>query len=137
MCGIFTYFGEIKEKELDYEANKICYRGPDMTRRVVLKDAYLCFHRLAIMGLNEEGMQPFYYKGKYVLCNGEIYGFRQIKKELIYPYKSDSDCEILLPLYEKYGSMMFNMLDAEFALVIYDENTHQIVAGRDPIGIRP
>ena len=137
MCGIFTYFGEIKEKELDYEANKICYRGPDMTRKVVLKDAYLCFHRLAIMGLNEEGMQPFYHQGKYVLCNGEIYGFRQIKKELNYPYKSDSDCEILLPLYEKYGAMMFNMLDAEFALVIYDENTKQMVAGRDPIGIRP
>ena len=70
----------------------------------------------------------------------EIYGFRKIKKDLIdkgYNFSSDSDCEILLPLYNEYGLDMFKMLDAEFALIIYDEFTKEIIAARDPIGIRP
>ena len=75
-----------------------------------------------------------------IVCNGEIYGFRKIKEDLIskgYTFKSDSDCEILLPMYELYGTEMFKMLDAEYVLVIYDAATKQLIAARDPIGIRP
>ena len=53
-----------------------------------------------------------------MVCNGELYGFRPVKKALEdkgYVFHSDSDCEILLPLYEEYGTDMFAMLDAEFA----------------------
>lgn len=98
------------------------------------------FHRLAIMGLNEKGMQPFYFKGDRVVCNGEIYGFRTLKKSLEnegYKFNSDSDCEILLPMYEKYKEKMFEKLDAEFACVIYDADLNDYIAARDPIGIRP
>ena len=68
-------------------------------------------------------MQPFVRDGNYVVCNGEIYGFRDIKSELEksgYTFISQSDCEILLPLYEKYGLDMFKKLDAEYACIIYD-----------------
>lgn len=98
------------------------------------------FHRLAIMGLHPEGMQPFELDGSAVVCNGEIYGFERIKQVLQrkgYTFRSESDCEILLPLYKEYGTAMFRMLDAEFALILYDAEEQEFVAARDPIGIRP
>ena len=69
--------------------------------------ATLGFHRLAIMGLTPEGMQPFELDGSYVVCNGEIYGFRAAEAAAAakgYTFRSDSDCEILLPLYREYGA---------------------------------
>ena len=119
---------------------KTVSRGPDMSKTVEVSGGLLGFHRLAIMGLTEKGMQPFAYKNNRLVCNGEIYEFAPIKDELIkkgYTFESDSDCEILLPLYEQYGIGMFNMLDAEFALIIYDGEAKDFIAARDPIGIRP
>ena len=128
----------------DYEKFEDCFnktksRGPDDTRVIRAGDGLLGFHRLAIMDLESTGMQPFELNGNKLVCNGEIYGFRKIKKELEkeYVFTSDSDCEILLPMYEKYGFEMFGMLDAEYALVIYDAEKNCLIAARDPIGIRP
>jgi len=114
-------------------------RGPDDSRIVDTGNGLLGFHRLAIMGLTPSGMQPFQLDGSYVVCNGEIYGFEKIKEELSdrYSFASDSDCEILLPLYKEYGTDMFAMLDAEFACILYDGDTGEYIAARDPIGIRP
>jgi len=114
-------------------------RGPDQSRIVPLGEGIMGFHRLSIMGLTEEGMQPFSLGSKTIVCNGEIYGFERFRDELSsdYSFKSDSDCEILLPLFEKYGEKMFSMLDAEYALIIYDSETKEVIAARDPIGIRP
>lgn len=83
-------------------------------------------------------MQPFVRKKYKAVCNGEIYGFKKIKDELIakgYTFNSESDCEILIPLYIEKGVEMFKELDAEFACVIYDGKEY--IAARDPIGIRP
>ncbi len=114
-------------------------RGPDQSRIVPPGEGIMGFHRLSIMGLTEEGMQPFSLGSKTIVCNGEIYGFERFRDELSsdYSFKSDSDCEILLPLFEKYGEKMFSMLDAEYALIIYDSETKEVIAARDPIGIRP
>lgn len=115
-------------------------RGPDDSRIVDTGNGFLGFHRLSIMGLTDAGMQPFELEGSYVVCNGELYGFHELREELTekgYTFKSDSDCEILLPLYREYGVGMFRRLDAEFACIIYDGNTHEYIAARDPIGIRP
>ncbi len=99
----------------------------------------LGFHRLSIMGLHPEGMQPFEREGSYAVCNGEIYGFDKIRKELErkYQFFSESDCEVLLPMYFEYGVQMFSMLDAEFACILYDGVNQEFIAARDPIGIRP
>ena len=137
MCGIFTVFGKYDEKKVKEGFDKTVYRGPDMSRIIKGDDYFIGFHRLAIMGLNEAGMQPFKASNKVCVCNGEVYGFRKYKDSLDFDFKSESDCEILIPMYEKYGVEMFKMLDAEYALVIYDEKTKEVVAGRDPIGIRP
>ena len=75
-----------------------------------------------------------------VVCNGEIYGFRLLKKELMdkgYEFLSDSDCEILPAMYKEYGTEMFRKLDAEYAMVLYDAEKDTYIAARDPIGIRP
>lgn len=141
MCSIMGYFGEGMPAEAFREGfEKTNSRGPDMSRILRMDKGYLGFHRLAIMGLDESGMQPFCRDGRYVVCNGELYGFRKMKKELEekgYVFHSNSDCELLLPLYEEYGTEMFGRLDAEFALVIYDTKTGEYVAARDPFGIRP
>ncbi len=140
MCSIFGYQGRKYTKdELREYMERTYSRGPDMDRMEEVDGGVLGFQRLSIMGLTPEGMQPFNLNGNKLVCNGEIYGFRPIKEELSkeYSFASDSDCEILLPMYEKYGPEMFARLDAEYALVMYDAKRGSLVAARDPIGIRP
>ena len=141
MCTIMGYCGRSggMQKVSEGLAATVS-RGPDDERVIELKDGVLGFQRLSIMGLTPEGMQPFELNGNYVVCNGEIYGFRKMRDELIekgYSFRSDSDCEILLPLYKEYGTDMFAKLDAEFACIIYDSSSRGFIAARDPIGIRP
>ncbi|MBO6015697.1 MAG: asparagine synthase B [Lachnospiraceae bacterium] len=141
MCSILGYVGkDLSEKEIEDALLKTRRRGPDAEQVTETEFGYFAFARLAIMGLTKEGMQPFERDGSYVVCNGEIYGFRRLKKELEekgYTFASDSDCELLLPLYEEYGTDMFAHLDAEFACILYDAKKNLLLAGRDPIGIRP
>ena len=140
MCSIMGYCGKSATlTEFKEGFQRTISRGPDDSRIVDTGKGILGFHRLAIMGLHPEGMQPFRLSESLVVCNGEIYGFDKLKQELSkkYTFKSDSDCEILLPLYKEYGTEMFKMLDAEYALIIYDGDTEEYIAARDPIGIRP
>lgn len=140
MCSIIGYCGTCRELEKFKKGfDETVSRGPDDSKIVDTGKGLLGFHRLAIMGLTPEGMQPFELDGSYVVCNGEIYGFEKLKEKLSskYTFKSGSDCEILLPMYFEYGTEMFKMLDAEFALIIYDGKKKKYIAARDPIGIRP
>ena len=141
MCTIMVYTGQdMPDEEFERAFAKTASRGPDMQRVVKFGGGIVGFQRLAIMGLTEEGMQPFFMDGNCAVCNGELYGFRKIKRELEgkgYTFSSDSDCELILPLYREYGTEMFGRLDAEFAMVIYDAERGGFVAARDPVGIRP
>lgn len=141
MCSIMGYCGEVADLEAFRKGfDQTISRGPDDSRVVDTGKGLLGFHRLSIMGLTPSGMQPFERDGSFVVCNGELYGFEAQKEELKkkgYSFQSDSDCEILLPLYFEYGTEMFQMLDAEFACIIYDGKTGSYIAARDPIGIRP
>jgi len=167
MCSIIGCCGTgIKYEDCSAALSKTQSRGPDAVRIMNTGSGWLGFNRLSIMGLTEEGMQPFVYRDKttvtkaelhihayetnafqapqdaelMLVCNGEIYGFRPLKDELKakgYSFISDSDCEILPALYKEYGTDMFRMLDAEFALILYDAKEKKYIAARDPIGIRP
>ncbi len=140
MCSIMTYCGECDLEAFTEALMKTKSRGPDDTRIVDIGKGLMGFNRLAIMGLHDEGMQPFERNGSYCVCNGELYGFAKEKKhleELGYTFASGSDCEIILPMYFEYGTDMFNRMDAEFACVIYDARNESFLAARDPIGIRP
>ncbi len=159
MCSILGYCGRYGDIEAIREAlYKTHSRGPDSSRMIDTGNGIIGFNRLSIMGLTDEGMQPFVYGNKqtYMIkdeedpavasadiilaCNGEIYGFRSLKEELIkkgYHFISDSDCEILPAMYAEYKEDMFRMLDAEYALILYDVKEKKYIAARDPIGIRP
>ncbi len=141
MCSIISYCGEcLSETAFSEGFAQTKSRGPDDTRVIDTGKGILGFHRLSIMGLHPEGMQPFVLNGCYAVCNGELYGFehqRETLRKKGYTFQSDSDCEILLPLYFEYGTDMFRMLDAEYACVIFDGRTGEFIAARDPIGIRP
>ena len=141
MCSIIGFTSDaLTPEEFRPYFDRTVSRGPDMTRVEKAGDGWLGFHRLAIMGLHEEGMQPFHLGQDMCVCNGELYLFRTLKKELEdegFVFQSGSDCELILPLWRKYGTGMFEKLDAEFAMVIYDGERDEFIAARDPIGIRP
>ena len=123
MCTIMASTGSsITREEFETAFARTKYRGPDDTRIVTNGKGIMGFHRLSIMGLTPEGMQPFEMNGWKVICNGELYGFEKQKRELMekgYVFRSGSDCEIILPMFFEYGTDMFDMLDAEFACVLY------------------
>ncbi len=141
MCSImgFEMRGIPQNNAVEY-FKRTTSRGPDMMRFEEAGKGWLGFQRLSIMGLTEEGMQPFHMDDSMAVCNGELYGFRR-EKELLeekgYTFVSGSDCEIILPMYKEYGTEMFRRLDAEFAMIIYDSEKDTLIAARDPIGIRP
>ena len=141
MCSIMAYKGQtLTEEDFIKHFSETISRGPDDMRVTLLPNGIMGFERLSIMGLTPEGMQPFNLNDNMLVCNGEIYGFRPIKERLIrdgYSFAGDSDCEVLLPLYEEKGVEMFKELDAEYACVIFDHKRGSLVAARDPIGIRP
>ncbi len=143
MCGFAVYTGSDKmlKLEMAHEFRKIQYRGPDNT---IIKDfgdnGWMGFHRLKIMDLSDAGNQPLSYKNIHMVCNGEIYNFRGLREkyEKSFPFASQSDCEVILPLFLEKGIVgMSQELDAEFVCVIYDDEKRKFYAARDPIGIRP
>ncbi|MBR6917550.1 MAG: asparagine synthase B [Clostridia bacterium] len=141
MCSIIGYCGECADTDTFTKCfEKTRSRGPDDSRIVSAGNGIFGFHRLSIMGLTPSGMQPFELDGSLVVCNGELYGFEAEREKLKakgYAFKSDSDCEIILPMYFEYGVGMFAKLDAEFAMIIYDSRSGEYIAARDPFGIRP
>ncbi len=138
MCGFLVSVDETTVHEKFEQAfAAIAHRGPDMDRIQRSGNAWFGFHRLSIMDTSDSGMQPFHRGSRMLVCNGEIYNFEALKSRVSTTYQSSSDCEVLLPLYETFATSMFAMLDAEYALVIYDEEKEQVIAARDQIGIRP
>ena len=121
MCSIMFYLcPDLAREKFKEGFDQTISRGPDQSRILDLKDGTMGFHRLSIMGLTPEGMQPFSRDSKYLVCNGEIYGFEAFRQELIsdgITFASDSDCEVLLPLYEKYGVEMFRKLEDRKSVV--------------------
>ena len=138
MCGIFAYIGKIPSNVHELY-NLIQYRGPDKSKIVEKELATLVFHRLCIMDLTDNGLQPMIYMNDpdcAVICNGEIYNYKQLQKENNFNMQSNCDCEIILHMYKKYGiKETVSRLDGVFAFVLYDHGV--IHVARDVIGIRP
>ena len=137
MCGIYSYIG--KENINLKKYNEIRSRGPDNTTvKQISTNAYFCFHRLMINDLSETGNQPMQYENITLMCNGEIYNSDQLKKEFDVEYKSNSDCEVLIHMYNKYGFKdMLDRIDGVFAILLHDSASNKMWLGRDPFGVRP
>lgn len=142
MCGLFGYHGnKLSTSDLNKAFSLLAHRGPDDTKTVTLDNAFLGFHRLAIMDLTHNGDQPFtaLNQKKYLMCNGEVYNYKNLLKDFkSYDFHSTSDCEVILPMILEYGiEQTCVKLDSEFAFVYYDAELDKMYAARDPIGIRP
>ena len=142
MCGLF-YTNESNYTNTDTyyrNANLIKHRGPDWTKQLIIGSNYFCFHRLSIIDIDDSANQPFFDKKNEIvlMCNGEIYNYKTLKKNVTYDFKSNSDCEVIIPLYLKYGfKHMLKMLDGEYSIVLFDKKKGKTFAARDEIGIRP
>ena len=145
MCGIVCAF-DLKVKSSELRPNlldmskKIRHRGPDWSGIFSNEKAILAHERLAIVDPTS-GKQPLFSSdGKLVLAaNGEIYNHLDLKKELVseYQFKTNSDCEVILALYEKYGCDFIDKLNGIFAFAIYDIDKNEYFIARDHIGIIP
>ena len=105
-------------------------------------DVYLGFHRLAINGLDEISDQPMNIDNNITLiCNGEIYNYKELFETMGQVPATNSDCEVILHLYRRYGiEQTLQMLDGVFGFVIYDfsdVDNKKIYVARDPYGVRP
>jgi asparagine synthase (glutamine-hydrolysing) len=143
MCGIFFYKSNINcDKTILKEYGNRCnHRGPDNTKLntiYYLKSyMYFMFHRLSINGLNNISDQPLYRNNNILMCNGEIYNYKELAEKYNCSLITGSDCEIILHLYEKLSlEDLCNELDGVFSFVLYDSIKKKICIGHDPFGIR-
>lgn len=146
MCGLTGFFDTRYQQKPEREllvrmTDKLVHRGPDSAGYFVDHHAALGFRRLSIIDL-ESGDQPIYNEDGSVvlLCNGEIFNYLELKKILIqngHTFRTRSDVEVLLHLYEDHGVDFLDKINGQFAFVIYDRKNRRLFLARDHFGINP
>ena len=151
MCGIFGIVarnGRIPEGVLERATESLAHRGPDDSGTIVLRDPTfndeigLGNRRLAILDLSPLGHQPMQDAdtGNWIVFNGEIYNFRDIRRELERggtSFVSNSDTEVVLKAYARWGDECLAKFRGMFALALWDARLHRLFLARDPMGIKP
>ena len=139
MCGILAIIGKGKDEELVKTLSKrMSHRGPDESDLHITPNGYILSHeRLSIIDLHS-GKQPI--KGThtaYMVHNGEIYNHQELRNGVLkdHTFRTKSDSEVIVHLYEQFGYDFLPMLDGDFAFVIIDGD--DFIAGRDPLGVKP
>ena len=141
MCGIFALLNQDINNNI-YKAFLLGKnRGPEDSVLLTGKedDNYIFgFHRLAINGINSESSQPLRFLNCKLICNGEIYNYKELEKSLEIKLNTQSDCEIIIHLYRKFGIVeTLKKLDGVFAFILLDETNKNIFVARDRFGVRP
>jgi asparagine synthase (glutamine-hydrolysing) len=149
MCGIFCILNGEKSNQQFYKEQFIkgATRGPEDSKFISYHNVFLGFHRLAINGLDSISNQPLNINNIVLICNGEIYNYKYLYKLMDIQPTTNSDCEVIIDLYLKYGmEQTLQMLDGVFSFVLYDlrlETNKEanldnfIYFARDPYGVRP
>jgi len=149
MCGIFCILNGEKNNQQFYKEQFIkgASRGPEDSKFISFHNVFLGFHRLAINGIDEISNQPFNMNNIVLICNGEIYNYKYLYKLMDLQPTTNSDCEVIIHLYLKYGmEQTLQMLDGVFSFVLYDLRLEKnqgtnldnfIYFARDPYGVRP
>jgi asparagine synthase (glutamine-hydrolysing) len=144
MCGIAGIVGlkdkEIANQKIRLMTESLKHRGPDATGIFVADKIALGHLRLSIIDLSEAANQPFFDASKRysITFNGEIYNFQDVKKLLPeYPFRTDSDTEVILAAFEKYGPDCLSLLNGMFALAIWDNLRKELFVARDRLGVKP
>lgn len=152
MCGILSILnnnGDSATNKIDDSTVKKAFelgqgRGPESSNIKSETNAWFGFHRLAINGLTADSNQPLIIDNIMLLCNGEIYNYKELYSHVDDKATTNSDCEIIIHLYKKYGiEKTLSVLNGEFAFILYDmrystdmKNNYMYIA-RDPLGVRP
>lgn len=146
MCGIFALLNNENnfiDTFVQEQFQKGKNRGPEYSKlQSVSIRCQFGFHRLAINGLNTRSNQPIINDNISLICNGEIYNYKELYKLLDIIPNTDSDCEIIIHLYKKFGiEYTLQLLDGVFAFILCDNKTgsddSQVYVARDPYGVRP
>src|SRR3989344_1812734 len=139
MCAINGFNWE--DRKLGEKMNAVTsHRGPDGTGVFVDEGVTLGHNRLAIIDLSPAGAQPMTSSDKklVIIYNGELYNFKDIKKEIgNYAWKSESDTEVILAAYQKWGSDCVKKFNGIFAFAIWDKYKQELFFARDQMGIKP
>jgi asparagine synthase (glutamine-hydrolysing) len=147
MCGIFTLLNneyQFENKFIKQQFEKGKNRGPENSSLTNSVKSIFGFHRLAINGLNDISNQPIVINDITLICNGEIYNYKELYNLMGIKGKTQSDCEVIIHLYMNYGiDQTLTMLDGVFSFVLLDNRIHEkdltskIYVARDPFGVRP
>ena len=143
MCGIAGFIGKGDEGILRKMITAIQYRGPDFQGVHVAENVGLSQARLSIIDLSEAAHQPFFSADKNlaIVFNGEIYNFIELKNELLktgkYSFRTHSDTEVLIYLYQEYKERMLDKLQGMFAFALYDFSEKKLLVARDRMGKKP
>ena len=139
MCGIFSIFNPDPNLCYYKSFNNGRDRGPEKSDYLYVNSQTLVgFHRLAINGLDDLSGQPMQKHNCMLVCNGEIYNHSNLYDIINVKPDTNSDCEIILDLYHKYGiEQTLEMIDGVFAFMIYDFDTARVYVARDTYGVRP
>ena len=146
MCGICGIYNlndkrKIEEKIVDKMLYAIRHRGPDGENKMVNERVALGFNRLSFLDLTG-GMQPFFNEDSTIsmVCNGEIFNYQELRAELMekgHVFRTKTDVEVCVHLYEEYGNDFAVKLNGQFAIALYDGKKEQMLLIRDQIGICP
>jgi asparagine synthase (glutamine-hydrolysing) len=122
-------------------ADALIHRGPDSSGYLIKENLGLGFRRLSLIDLYG-GNQPLYNEDETIVlvCNREIFNYLELKKELIqkgHKFRTNTDVEVLIHLYEEYGLDFLNQLNGQFAFALYDYQEQQLILARDQMGICP
>ena len=144
MCGIGGIVSrknkKIEENLVDAMMRVVEHRGPDGMGKYIDGSIALAHRRLAIIDLSEKGIQPMQYKNKVITFNGEIYNYIEIREELRrfgYKFKTDTDTEVLIAAYDKWGADCEVHLNGMWAFCIWDKEKEILFCSRDRFGIKP
>ena len=141
MCGIAGVVGGTDDHTMVGMLDRIQHRGPDSYGYKCFSEVMLGNTRLSIID-PEGGDQPISNpsEDEWVVMNGELYGYRSIRDRFMdqgYPFKTRTDTEILLPLYDEYGLNLFDQLNGMFSFCLYLSREDEIILARDHVGIKP
>lgn len=139
MCGFLAIIGKGKDEELVKELSKrMAHRGPDESDLHITDNGHILSHeRLSIIDLHS-GRQPIQGTSTaWMVHNGEIYNHQELRNTILkdHTFRTKSDSEVIVHLYEKYGYDFVDMIDGDFAFVVVDGDDY--IAGRDPLGVKP
>lgn len=163
MCGIFAalkfdgFFGAGEFEKFAGATDAVSYRGPDSSGVLSLDsragsasarrnpasgrfDVFLGHRRLSIIDLSDNASQPMADSGRFIVFNGEIFNYVELREELKkegYVFRTDSDTEVVMKIYDRYGEEGFAKLNGMWAFVIVDPAARKAVASRDRFSIKP